>query len=63
MASVNFYLKGATSEKHIEELRNAGDTEFLNELLNKNIGIVPSRNTIRGDTGIIVLRKMPGCVN
>ena len=33
MASVNFYLKGAISEKHIEELRNSGDTESLNELL------------------------------
>jgi hypothetical protein len=33
MGSVNFYLKGAISEKHIEELRNSGDTESLNELL------------------------------
>ena len=34
MASVNFYLKGAISEKRIEELRKNNDTEILDELLN-----------------------------
>ena len=33
MASVNYYLKGAISEKHIEELTRNEDTESLDELL------------------------------
>jgi len=39
MASVNFYLKGAVSEKNILELMNAGDEESLNDLLNKPLQI------------------------
>ncbi len=39
MASVNFYLKGAISEKNIPEFRNAGDEESLNDLLNKPLQI------------------------
>lgn len=39
MASVNYYLKGAISEKHIEELRKNEDTEFLNEILSQPLQI------------------------
>lgn len=39
MASVNYYLKGAISEKHIEELRKNEDTEFHNEILSQPLQI------------------------
>lgn len=39
MASVNYYLKGAISKKWIEELKKTGDTESLNESLNKPLQI------------------------
>jgi len=39
MASANFYLKGAISEKSIEELRENNNTELLDELLNNPLQI------------------------
>ena len=39
MASVNFYLKGAISDKRINELKIIGDTEALNELLGRPLQV------------------------
>ena len=39
MASVNFYLKGAISDKRIKELKISGDLETLNELLDHPLQI------------------------
>ena len=39
MASVNYYLKGAISEKHIEELKRNEDIESLDEILSQPLQI------------------------
>lgn len=59
MASVNFYLKGAISDKRIEELRKTGNTEILDELLNNPLQIFLKLSTRGRRIQVYIKRRIP----
>ncbi|MCK4465747.1 MAG: hypothetical protein KAU83_08550, partial [Bacteroidales bacterium] len=59
MASVNFYLKGAISDRRIEEFRKTGNTEILDELLTNPLQIFLKLSTRGRRIQVYIKRRIP----